>query len=151
MKTRQDLLAGRARVAGALQALEGRTSKSSTSCEPDGAITVRVPITPDDMKQASQLKGKIARLDAALGTGKSKTKNARPGQADATSAATSDLLTERMLAQRWHCSVSRLQRWRADGRGPSYLKIGGKVLYRREDVLNFEGACLVTTEPAIAS
>ena len=38
-----------------------------------------------------------------------------------------ELLTEKMLADRWVCSVARLQRWRTVGEGPPYLKIVGKV------------------------
>jgi hypothetical protein len=45
-----------------------------------------------------------------------------------------ELLTEIMLADRWVCSVARLQRWRAVGEGPPYLKIVGKVLYRFKDI-----------------
>ena len=37
------------------------------------------------------------------------------------------LLTEIMLADRWVCSVARLQRWRTVGEGPQYFKIVGKV------------------------
>ena len=44
------------------------------------------------------------------------------------------LPTEKMLADRWVCSVSRLQRWRTVGEGPQYLKIVGKVLYRLKDI-----------------
>ena len=44
------------------------------------------------------------------------------------------LLTEKMLADRWVCSVARLQRWRTVGEGPQYLKIVGKVLYRLKDI-----------------
>ena len=52
-------------------------------------------------------------------------------QAPAVSAKpTRELLTEKMLADRWVCSVARLQRWRTVGEGPQYLKIVGKVLYR---------------------
>ena len=39
----------------------------------------------------------------------------------------------------------RLQRWRMDEKGPSYLKIGGKVLYRLEDVRLYELSCRVKT------
>ena len=46
-----------------------------------------------------------------------------------------ELLTEKMLADHWVCSVARLQRWRTVGEGPPYLKIVGKVLYRLKDVL----------------
>ena len=54
-----------------------------------------------------------------------------------------DLLTEKMLADRWVCSVARLQRWRTVGEGPPYLKIVGKVLYRLKDIEAYEEASLV--------
>jgi hypothetical protein len=54
-----------------------------------------------------------------------------------------DLLTEKMLADRWVCSVARLQRWRTVGEGPPYLKIVGKVLYRVKDIEAYEEASLV--------
>ena len=53
------------------------------------------------------------------------------------------LLTETMLAERWVCSVARLQRWRTVGEGPQYLKIVGKVLYRLKDIEAFEEDCLI--------
>ncbi len=53
------------------------------------------------------------------------------------------LLTEKMLADRWVCSVARLQRWRTTGEGPQYLKIVGKVLYRLKDIEAYEEACLI--------
>ena len=54
-----------------------------------------------------------------------------------------ELLTEIMLAERWVCSVARLQRWRTVGEGPQYLKIVGKVLYRLKDIEAYEEACLI--------
>ena len=54
-----------------------------------------------------------------------------------------ELLTEKMLADRWVCSVARLQRWRTVGDGPPFLKIVGKVLYRLKDIEAYEGASLV--------
>jgi hypothetical protein len=54
-----------------------------------------------------------------------------------------ELLTEKMLADRWACSVARLQRWRTVGEGPPYLKIVGKVLYRLKDIEACEEASLV--------
>ena len=54
-----------------------------------------------------------------------------------------ELLTEIMLADRWVCSVARLQRWRTVGEGPQYLKIVGKVLYRLKDIEAYEEACLI--------
>ena len=53
------------------------------------------------------------------------------------------LLTEKMLADRWFCSVARLQRWRTVGEGLQYLKIAGKVLYRLKDIEADEEACLI--------
>jgi hypothetical protein len=53
------------------------------------------------------------------------------------------LLNEIMLADRWVCSVARLQRWRTVGEGPQYLKIVGKVLYRLKDIEAYEEACLI--------
>jgi hypothetical protein len=47
-----------------------------------------------------------------------------------------------MLADRWACSVARLQRWRTVGEGPQYLKIVGKVLYRLKDIEAYEEAWL---------
>jgi hypothetical protein len=57
--------------------------------------------------------------------------------------ASRELLTEKMLADRWVCSVARLQRWRTVGEGPPYLKIVGKVLYRLKDIEAYEEASLV--------
>jgi hypothetical protein len=60
-----------------------------------------------------------------------------------TSESGRELLTEKMLADRWVCSVARLQRWRTVGEGPPYLKIVGKVLYRLKDIEAYEEASLV--------
>lgn len=54
-----------------------------------------------------------------------------------------ELLTEKMLADRWACSVASLQRWRNVGEGLRYLKIVGNVLYRLKDLEAYEEACLV--------
>ena len=42
------------------------------------------------------------------------------------------------LARRWRLSHRTLERWRWLGEGPQYLKIGGRVVYRLEDVEVFE-------------
>ena len=47
-------------------------------------------------------------------------------------------LNQKDLARRWSMSPKTLERWRWLGDGPPYLKIGGKVLYRIEDVEAFE-------------
>jgi hypothetical protein len=47
-------------------------------------------------------------------------------------------LTQVELAQRWRISPRTLERWRWLDQGPRYLKIGGRVVYRLEDVEAFE-------------
>lgn len=47
-------------------------------------------------------------------------------------------LTSDQLAKRWVIRTETLSQWRWNGRGPQYLKIGRRVLYRLEDVLCFE-------------
>lgn len=42
------------------------------------------------------------------------------------------------LAQRWCISPRTLEQWRWQGRGPRFLKVGGRVLYRLEDIEAFE-------------
>lgn len=47
-------------------------------------------------------------------------------------------LSEHELAEKWGISPRTLQRWRWLNQGPNYLKIGGRVRYRPEDVDAFE-------------
>ena len=47
-------------------------------------------------------------------------------------------LTQVHLARRWNLSPRTLERWRWLNQGPRYLKIGGRVVYRLEDVEAFE-------------
>lgn len=47
-------------------------------------------------------------------------------------------LTQTDLARRWRISPRTLERWRWLGQGPKYLKIGGRVVYRLEDIEAFE-------------
>ena len=49
-------------------------------------------------------------------------------------------LSERQLAERWGLSQRTLQRWRAENRDPIWVRIGGNIRYRFEDVLAFEAA-----------
>lgn len=48
------------------------------------------------------------------------------------------LAREAEVATRWGRSVRTLQRWRAEGYGPAYIRIGGCICYRIADVLAFE-------------
>lgn len=38
-------------------------------------------------------------------------------------------INQKQLADRWELSERTLERWRAIGRGPLFLKIGGRVVY----------------------
>lgn len=44
------------------------------------------------------------------------------------------------LARRWSISPRTLERWRYLNQGPAFLKLGGRILYRLEDVEAFEAA-----------
>ncbi len=47
-------------------------------------------------------------------------------------------LRQKTLAARWGISERTLEQWRWQGRGPKYLKLGGRVVYRLADVEAFE-------------
>lgn len=54
------------------------------------------------------------------------------------------------VAARWHVSPRTLERWRWCGSGPRFLKIGGRVVYRLEDIEAYERDQLrASTNPAI--
>ena len=46
------------------------------------------------------------------------------------------LMTQRELCNRWQISDATLERWRSEGIGSIYVKLGGQVRYRRENGLN---------------
>ena len=52
------------------------------------------------------------------------------------------------LADRWNISPRTLERWRSSGEGLPYLKIGGRVVYRLEDVERYEQEQLRQSEPS---
>lgn len=58
-------------------------------------------------------------------------------------------VTQRELAARWHISPRTLEQWRWLGRGPKFVKIGARVLYRLADVEDYEVAqvCQNTVGP----
>ena len=60
-----------------------------------------------------------------------------------------DKITQEQLAERWHLSPRTLEQWRWLGKGPRFLKIGARVLYREEDVEAWETAqvCQNTSGP----
>ncbi|GIX10698.1 AlpA family transcriptional regulator [Elioraea sp.] len=54
------------------------------------------------------------------------------------------------LARRWCLSPRTLERWRWLGQGPRFLKIGGRVAYRLEDIEAYEAAQLRTSSSAVS-
>ena len=57
-------------------------------------------------------------------------------------------LNQVQLSRRWSLSPRTLERWRWERKGPRHLKVGGRVLYRLEDVEDFERAGLSTNTGA---
>ena len=49
-------------------------------------------------------------------------------------------LTPRELGMRWRISVRSLERWRAAGTGPAWIRLCGRVVYRLRDVQAYEAA-----------
>jgi hypothetical protein len=49
-------------------------------------------------------------------------------------------LNQVQLARRWQLSPRTLERWRWLGQGPAFLKLGGRIVYRLDDVEAFEVA-----------
>jgi hypothetical protein len=63
-------------------------------------------------------------------------------------------LTQSQLADRWQMSPRTLERWRWLGEGPRFLKIGGRVVYRLQDIERYEAEQLrdsTTAAPCIQS
>jgi hypothetical protein len=56
-------------------------------------------------------------------------------------------LTQVQLADRWRMSERTLERWRWQRLGPAYLKLGGRVAYRIQDVEAFEAQQLQQITP----
>ncbi|MCW5976855.1 MAG: helix-turn-helix domain-containing protein [Bryobacteraceae bacterium] len=57
-------------------------------------------------------------------------------------------LRDRELAEELDISVSKVRAMRLRREGPAWLKVGGSIRYRREDVERYLAACKVETRPA---
>jgi hypothetical protein len=66
---------------------------------------------------------------------------------DALSEAVHDLLTDAQLAERWQLSRGTLANQRSQRRGPAYIKLAGRIRYRRSDIEAYEQAGFVSPEP----
>ena len=60
-------------------------------------------------------------------------------------------LSQIELAARWNISHRTLERWRWTGEGPQYVKLGGRVVYRLEDVEAYEAEQIQATRGPKAS
>lgn len=56
------------------------------------------------------------------------------------------LLSPEEVAVRWKLSVRTLANWRSAGRGPSYMKIEGRIHYRLQDIERFERTHVIGSE-----
>ena len=55
------------------------------------------------------------------------------------------------LAARLNISPRTLERWRWTGDGPRFMKVGGRVVYRLEDVEGYEDSQLRNSTAEISS
>ena len=54
-------------------------------------------------------------------------------------------INQRALAERWQVSEATLERWRTQGIGPMFLKLHGRIVYREQDLEEYEQQCLRTS------
>ena len=59
-------------------------------------------------------------------------------------------LNQHELSARWKLSGRTLERWRWLGTGPRYHKIGGRVVYRIEDIEEWENTRIFSCTAEIA-
>lgn len=64
--------------------------------------------------------------------------NGRQTSGRANDNGAAPLLTQAEVARRWRMSGRTLERWRAESCGPVWIRIGGRILYRLEDILAYE-------------
>jgi hypothetical protein len=62
-------------------------------------------------------------------------------------AVTTHHLNQIELSRRWGFSPRTLEGWRWFGKGPAFIKAGGKVLYRLDDIEAFEATQLRQRTP----
>lgn len=109
-----------------------------------------MPIGFENLRRWSAIKLKLEQLDEQLKPYERRPRKSKPSGSTMTQVATSGpppaFFTEAMLAERWYCSNSRLQQWRRDGKGPSYVKIEGRILYPYDELVKFEIQRLVKTD-----
>ena len=48
------------------------------------------------------------------------------------------LVPSYQLAKRWSMMPRTLERWRWMGKGPTFVKVGNRILYRMSDIIAYE-------------
>lgn len=48
------------------------------------------------------------------------------------------LIPSYQLAKRWFMTPRTLERWRWMGKGPTFVKVGNRILYRMSDIIAYE-------------
>ena len=61
-------------------------------------------------------------------------------------ATSSKVLSQKDLADRWYVQPRTIYKWRMQGSGPPYVRIGRRVLYRIEDVEEYEKQMRIVVE-----
>lgn len=56
------------------------------------------------------------------------------------------LLSTKLLSRHWNIAPRTLERWRAEGRGPQFVRIGRHIRYRQTDILSFEAKQIEATK-----
>ncbi|NDF11810.1 MAG: DNA-binding protein [Proteobacteria bacterium] len=56
-----------------------------------------------------------------------------------------EYLTPTELAELWGISENTLRKWRWEGKGPRYVKLGERVVYRRNDIDAYASANIYTS------
>lgn len=59
-----------------------------------------------------------------------------------------EMLLQRDVAERWRVSPRTLERFRYEKKGPRYVKIGGRVVYRLSDIEAYEAQGLINPADA---
>lgn len=60
-------------------------------------------------------------------------------------------ITPFQLARRWGIDPKTLQNWRYKGTGPPYLKLGGHIRYRQDEIEAYEADRHIATNNASQS
>ena len=60
-------------------------------------------------------------------------------------SAEREFIDTKQLAKRWNKSYKTIESWRATGRGPSYYKLGNRILYDLNEIKNIEDQAYIST------